>query len=126
MSKKNEVSQKRSMVTKTDDTEYGLITKKLGNCRFSVRLNMQNKEVIGRVRGKFRRGSEKKTNWVDVDSVVLVGIRDFQDGIVDIIHVYDQAEVRQLKKSGEFVEESSRPDGDAVVEDDMPFDFEEI
>lgn len=121
--------EQRALVQKDDTTEYGLVTKKLGNGRFSVRLNMQNKEVIGRVRGKFRKGSKKSANWVDINTVVLVGIRDFQDGIVDIIHVYDQSEVRQLKKSGEFVEESVRPDTDDVDDlpaDDDPFDFDEI
>lgn len=130
-SKKNmPQKEQRALLQKEDGSEYGLVTKKLGSGRFSVRLNMQNREVIGRLCGKFRKGSQKAANWVDIDSVVLVGIRDFQEGVVDIIHVYDQNEVRQLKKSGEFVEESVRPDGgdntnDNHVDDD-PFDFDEI
>jgi translation initiation factor 1A len=121
--------EQRALELKGDDTEYGLVTKVLGNGRFYVRLNMQNREVIGKVRGKFRKGAAKKANMVGVDSVVLVGIRDFQDNTVDIIHVYDAGEIRQLKKSGAFVEESVRPknDGDTDLppEDDV-FDFSEI
>lgn len=124
------LKEQRALVQKNDDTEYGLVTKKLGNGRFSVRLNMQNREVIGRLCGKFRHGSAKKTSWVDIDTVVLVGLRDFQDTIVDIIHVYDVSEVRQLRKSGEFVEESVRPEAEdgkgENQDDDMPFDFDEI
>jgi translation initiation factor 1A len=122
--------EQRALALKGDDTEYGLVTKILGNGRFSVRLNMQNREVIGRLRGKFRKGAAKKANIVSVDSVVLVGIRDFQDNTVDIIHLYDAGEIRQLKKSGEFVEESVRNadnvgQADIPTEDD-PFDFDEI
>ena len=87
----------RTLLLKDDYTEYGLVTKKLGNGRFSLALHMQNKEVIGRLCGKFRKGAAKFNNWVDVGSVVLVGIRDFQDNTVDIINVYDDREIRQLK-----------------------------
>lgn len=121
----------RALELKDDDTEYGLVTKVLGNGRFTVRLHMQNRELIARLRGKFRHGPAKRANQVAVDSVVLVGLRDFSEKTVDIIHVYDSAEIRQLKKSGQFVEESFRPrdeDGQANAdqEDDNPFDFEEI
>lgn len=128
--KKNVDKVQRALVEKDDQTEYGLVTKKLGDGRFTVRLNMQNKEVVGRLRGKFRHGASKHTNRVDIDTVVLVGIRDYQDNIVDIIHVYDASEVRQLKKSGAFVEESVRntEDKDDLPQDDDDggFDFSEI
>jgi initiation factor 1A len=129
--KKNTMPQKeqRALQLKDHDTEYALVTKALGGGRFSLRLNMQNREVIGRLCGKFRHGAAKRANHVGIDSVVLVGLRDFQAGTVDIVHVYDQAEVRQLKKSGEFVEESVRPHEDGqteIPEEDEPFDFDEI
>ena len=128
--KKNVVKEQRKLVEKDDDTEYGLVTKKLGSGRFMVRLNMQNKEVIGRLCGKFKHGAAKHANWVDVDTVVLVGIRDFQDDVVDIVHVYEPTEVRQLRKSGAFVEESVRHTDDCDMppddDDDGGFDFSEI
>lgn len=128
--KKNIPQQQRFLVLKTDDTEYGIVTKKLGSGRFSIRLNMQNREVIGRLCGKFRKGSQKTTNWVDIGTVVLVGLRDFQENIVDIIHVYEVSEIRQLKKSGDFVEETLRIDNENgsvdMPEDEIPFDFDEI
>ncbi len=127
--KNHPVSVVRKLVEKDDDTEYGLVTKKLGDGRFTVRLNLQNKEVIGRLCGKFRHGGAKKSNWVDINSVVLVGLRDYQDNIVDIVNVYTSDEVRQLKKSGAFVEESVRDDDDDQTDLDPPqeeFDFGEI
>ena len=118
----------RKLAEKGDYTNYGMVTKVLGNCHFMVKLNMENREVYARLCGKFRKGSNKRENFVNLNSVVLVGLRDFEDDKVDIIHVYKPEEVRQLKKSGEYIEESMR-DGDdtqAVIEEDTPFDFEEI
>ena len=118
----------RKLAEKGDDTNYGMVTKVLGNSHFMVKLNMENKEVYARLCGKFRKGSKKRENFVNVNSVVLVGLRDFEDDKVDIIHVYKPEEVRQLKKSGKYIEESMRDADDthAVIEEDTPFDFEEI
>ena len=90
----------RSLLEKPEGTEYGVVTKKLGGSNFSVKLNGDNKEVIARLCGKFKYKSNKKKNHVDVQSIVLVGIRDFQDGKVDLVYLYTAAEVRQLKKLG--------------------------
>jgi translation initiation factor 1A len=121
------VKEQRSLIKKDDSTNYGIVTKKLGSGRFKIRLNLENKELIGRLRGKFKHGSQKKKNWVEEGTVVLVGIRDFQDDMVDIIHVYDQAEVRILRKENELVEEANREEDETdVVEEETPFDFEEL
>jgi translation initiation factor 1A len=118
----------RSLAQKGDYTNYGMVTKVLGNCHFMVRLNMENREVYARLCGKFRKGSNKRDNYVNLNSVVLVALRDFEDDKVDIIHVYKAEEVRQLKKSGEYIEESVRDseDTETRVEEDTPFDFEDI
>jgi hypothetical protein len=52
-------------------------------------------------------------------------MRDFGD-TVDIIHVYKAEEIRELRKRGEFEKESIEEDKTNVIEDDNPFDFEEI
>jgi translation initiation factor 1A len=126
--KKNHPPEKtdRRFLQKDNDTEYALVTKKLGNGRFSVKLNLQNNEVTGRLCGKFRHGGNKKTNFVDIDSVVLVGIRDFQENIVDIIYVYTHEEVRKMKKDNILGEEMSTQDTMNSTIDDSGFDFSEI
>jgi initiation factor 1A len=98
--------QERKFVEKDDDTEYGVVTKVLGGSKFLVKLNLQEKEIICRLNGKFKKGAQKKFNWVSAGSTVLLGIRDFQDDMMDIIHVYDPAETRQLLKRGDLVIES--------------------
>jgi len=122
---KNVPKVEKKLLFKEDEQEYGLVTKTLGNGRFSIRLNLENKEVIGRLRGKFRHGSQKKKNWVDVGTVVLISVRDFEDNNVDIIHVYDDAETRILKKNGDIVFDSNREEVEDTTEDDV-FVFEDI
>lgn len=127
---KNKGTTEESKMLEKDPNseEYALVTKKLGSGRFLLKLNMKDTEIIGRLCGKMRRGRNKRRNWVDVDSVVLVGLRDFQENIVDIVHVYDQTEVRQLRKIGAFIEEQRRDhlDGNAENDEEFAFDFDEI
>jgi initiation factor 1A len=118
----------RQLKEKGEETNYAVVTKSLGNCHFRVKLYLENKEVIARLCGKFRKGFNKKDNYVEEQSVVLVSMRDFGD-TVDIIHVYKAEEVRELRKRGEFERESigeNEEDKTNVIEDDNPFDFEEI
>lgn len=116
----------RPLKEKGDETNYAVVTKSLGNCKFRVKLYLENREVIARLCGKFRKGFNKKDNFVEEQSVVLVGLRDFDDN-VDIIHVYKPQEIKELKKRGEFERETMGEErDDAKVDDDMPFDFEEI
>jgi initiation factor 1A len=95
-----------------------------------IRLNMRKDEMLARLCGRFKHGRHKKNNWVDVDTVVLVGMREFQSNVVDIIHVYDYAEARQLKKMGELIDvnvsESTEGKSNALQDDDIGFDFEEL
>jgi translation initiation factor 1A len=124
----NKVS--RELILKDDNHEYGIITKKLGGGRFMVKLNLRNKEIIGRICGKLRHGISKKSNWIEVDCIVLVGFRDFQDNTVDIVHKYEPNEVKQLRKSGEILLEenikSDNPNLDTENNDDIGFDFDDL
>ena len=118
----------RELKEKGEETNYAVVTKSLGNCHFRVKLYLENKEVIARLCGKFRKGFNKKDNYVEEQSVVLVSMRDFGD-TVDIINVYKAEEVRELRKRGKFERESigeNEEDKTNVIEDDNPFDFEEI
>jgi len=117
----------RTLEQKEDGTEYAVVQKALGSSRFLVKLNLSTKEIVASLRGKFRKGGQKKKNMVEVGTVVLVGIRDFQPDTVDIIHVYTPEEARSLKKQGVLVEEVENSEQVvAPQDDDIPFDFEEI
>lgn len=125
--------EERKVVYKTDgETEYGVVTKKLGGSRFSVRLNLSTKEMIGKLCGKFKKGANKKQNTVEIGSVVLLGFRDFEDKIAEIVYVYNNEETRHMRKENifndEFMKYTESHTGTIDPEEDtgVDFDFEEI
>tara|TARA_B100000902_G_C27200259_1_gene858688 strand:+ start:133 stop:684 length:552 start_codon:yes stop_codon:yes gene_type:complete len=118
--------QHQRLITRTDDQQYAIITKMLGDCRVSLRyINDDGRlvETMGIIRGKLR-----KRVWMNEGSVVLVAERDF-DKRVDIIDKYSDDNVRKLKRRGEI--HSLLLDGyapnkkteEADDEDDIGFDF---
>lgn len=132
---KKKISSEKDVEIKTvfkdaDSEEYAIVVKTLGSGRFLVRLNMQKKEIIGRLSGGMRRGRKNPSNknWVAVGSVVLVGIRSFQADIVDIVHVYDNKEIKALKNDGLLMDTQVVVDDVEFVEEvaDEEFDFEDI
>ena len=78
----------------------------------------------------FRTG---KKVWVSAGDIVLVGLREYQDDKVDIIHKYNADEARNLKQYGELPE-TARINETAVdmamegddANDDIGIDFDEI
>ena len=109
-------AKETKMLYKDTATEYAIVTKKLGQGCFSVKLNGQQTEYRGRLCGKFRHRSEKRSNFVEVGSVVLVGLRDYETGnVVDIINVYSQEATRLLYKSGELMDENKNSEETDVV-----------
>ena len=83
---------KRELVLKEEGQEYGQITKNLGNSRLEVQCANGSK-VIGVIRGAIRRKM-----WICVGDIVLVGLRDYEDGKVDIISRYTPEEAKELIK----------------------------
>lgn len=133
---KNKTGEKeeRKLIEKDENHDYGIVTNKLGSGRFMVRVNSVNekgkneeKKMMARLCGKFRKGSMKKMNIVDIGTVVLLGLRDYQDDMVDIVYVYQPQEVRQLRKSGTLVLQEMDEDNKAGNEPEQTaFDFDDI
>jgi initiation factor 1A len=132
---KSTLTEPKQLLRKEDDQEYARVCKVLGSGHFRLKLNITGKEVIGKLRGLMRR--RKGTNFVDLDSVVLVSIRDFEtvkDKVesVDILHVYSDNEVRILKKNNDFIEDivenklHKEDRKEEIDNEDTGFDFEDI
>jgi translation initiation factor 1A len=70
--------------------------------------------------------------WVQQGDIILVGLRDFQDGKADVILKYTDAESRNLKTYGELPDTAKigeygvTEEGGAAPADDCAFDFEAI
>ena len=75
----------------------------------------------------------RKKVWVSAGDIVLVGLREYQDDKVDIIHKYNADEARNLKQYRELPE-TARINETAVdmamegddANDDIGIDFDEI
>lgn len=118
---KNEGEEKREVLVKEEGQEYAQITKTLGGCNFEAHC-FDNVTRTCHVRGKMR-----KRSWVNISDIVLISLRDFQDGKADIIVKYTATEARQLKSMGELpntttINETSLSN----EEEECTFDFEEI
>ena len=91
--KQNNFGEK-TLRLKDEGQEYAQIKKCNGNCRFDV-LCFDGKERKAIMCGKMR-----KKKFVRANDIVLVSIREWQDGICDIIDNYDVNLARKLKDKG--------------------------
>ena len=101
--KKHKRNKNRDIETKTirykeDGQEYAQITKCKGNCRFDVRCS------DGKERAAILCGTMRKRKFVNLNDIVLVSLRDFQDDICDIMDSYDENGARKLRETKELPE----------------------
>ena len=73
------------------------VTKAFGNGMLQVQTD-DNKILLAHIRNKFR-GKQKRHNLITVNSIVLVGLREWENPAknCDIIFIYDPNHVEQLK-----------------------------
>jgi len=77
--------------------QIACVTKALGNGMLEIRTN-DDVRLIGHIRNKFR-GKQKRHNMINVNAVVLIGLREWETPIknCDILTIYDSNQVEQLK-----------------------------
>ena len=95
---KKEGYETKTLRLKEEGQEYAQIKACKGNCRFDVKC-FDGTDRIAILCGKMR-----KRVFVNMKDIVLVSIRDFQDDKCDIIDLYDDTLVHQLK-SGNHIPE---------------------
>ena len=113
--KQQDERQMKLEILKDEGTEYAKVLERKGGPHLSVRL-LTGETVMGVIRGKMRRRV-----WMAQNDVILVGIRDFQDGKVDILHKYPEEHVRQLVEMGEIPDFFTIGEGiaNSVTEDNI-------
>lgn len=89
---------RRELWVKEEGQEYAIVTKVLGHGHVECTC-YDNVVRLGHIRGKIRRRV-----FICLGDIVLCGLRDYQDGKVDILHKYNPEEVRNLQNSGELPE----------------------
>ncbi len=122
--KEDESERRTRYANESEKNEmYAIVTKMYGNGMCGVRCN-DGKERLCIIRNKFR-GRNKKSNMISLDSVLLVGIRDWEvvDNVsskkknkCDLLEVYSDEDVYRLKKLNDF---NLLKGGDEEGKDDM-------
>lgn len=105
--------------------EYAQVVRMLGNGRLEAYC-FDGVTRLGHIRGKMR-----KKVWVGAGDIILVSLREYQDGKVDIIHKYNADEARSLKAYGELPDNAriNETTVDMAMEgddDDIGFEFDDI
>ena len=90
--------EKRELVFKEDGQEYAQVIKMLGNGRLEAWC-FDGVKRLCHIRGKLR-----KKVWINQGDIILLGLRDYQDGKADVILKYNPDEARNLKTYGELPE----------------------
>lgn len=88
--KGNGRSKNNTNIEKYPGTEYGYITKKLGDGRFTV-FCYDKKQRLAIIRGNMR-----KKVWVNVGDICLLGLREFQDDKCDIMQKFNPDQVTKM------------------------------
>jgi initiation factor 1A len=105
---------------------YGQVIKVLGDCNFNVRCFIEedkDKELLCHL-----RKSAKKMGRVEVDSVVLIGLRDFQEGKGDILYTYHVDQAKLLVREGYIPKPKTANNFCETTEEeeDIGIDFDDI
>jgi len=112
-------NEKRELVFKEDGQEYAQVVKMLGNGRLDA-MCFDGVRRLANIRGKLR----KKT-WINTGDIILLSLRDFQDGKGDVIQKYSADEARSLKAYGELPETAKINETDTFgAEGDGDYGFE--
>ena len=102
---KHQEVKEKTLRLKEEDQEYAQITQCLGNCRFTV-MCFDGKERMATMCGGMR-----KRRFVNMNDIVLVSLRTWQDSKCDIIDSYDENLTRKLKEKG-LIPDSIKLDSD--------------
>ena len=118
--KKNQLegSKIRELELKESMEEYAKVVSLLGDRKITVKLD-NGTELLGCIPGKMKRKC-----WIKVDDVVIVGIREYQEAKVDILHKYNDDEVKKLIQYGEIPEifgKSASSMDDNIPDDGIDF-----
>mmetsp|Transcript_24413 Transcript_24413/g.34460 ORF Transcript_24413/g.34460 Transcript_24413/m.34460 type:complete len:136 (-) Transcript_24413:31-438(-) len=114
--------EKRELILKEEGQEYAQVVRMLGNGRLEAHC-FDGKSRLAHIRGKMR-----KKMWVNQGDIILLGLREFQDGKADVIHKFSADEARRLKAQKEIPDTATINATDAAGgdEEDCAFDFEDI
>ena len=116
----------RAILYRETGQYYAKVTKMTGNRNLLAIVEydnpkntseVQHKEVICHIRGSMR-----KRTWINRDDVILVSERDYEPDKFDVLHKYNNDEVKTLEKQCEIKSKSLTTSGNGA-DDNIDFCF---
>ena len=101
-------------IMKDESQEYAQVVRMLGNGRLEA-LCFDGEKRLAHIRGKMR-----KKVWINNGDIILLSLREFEDGKADVIQKYTPDEARSLKQHGEL------PEATKISEDQFGEEGDEI
>ena len=102
--------------------EYAQVVKMLGNGRLEA-MCFDSTKRLAHIRGKLR-----KKVWINQGDIILLSLREYQDGKGDVILKYTADEARSLKAYGELPENAKINETDTYGDqgdEGIGFEFDE-
>ncbi|KAF2423299.1 nucleic acid-binding protein [Tothia fuscella] len=115
-------NEKRELVFKEDGQEYAQVVKMLGNGRLEAKC-FDGPMRLAHIRGKLR-----KKVWINQGDIILLSLREYQDGKGDVLMKYSADEARSLKAYGELPETAKINETDTYADETnegIGFEFDE-
>jgi translation initiation factor 1A len=113
-------SNTKNMEYREEDEEYAKVTSLLGSGRLRVQLPNKT-EKLAIIPGRMKKRSHG--NFIVVDDIILVGLRNFQEDKVDVLFRYNPEQVLILQAKKElpdhWMKDTFSPNGDEDVEMDL-------
>ena len=89
------------IIEREDDQTYAKVTKILGCGKMELDCYYGEKNIGDGITVQKKigivRGSMRKRVWINLNDIVLVGIRDFDNSNVDIMHRYKPGDIKEIK-----------------------------
>lgn len=120
--KQSKATSSAEFILREDGQEYAQAGRMLGNGRLEA-LCFDGQTRMAHIRGKLL-----KRVWISTGDIIIVALRDFQDGKVDVIHKYTSDQAKKLKSMGE-IPSNTKLTVDISLDDeddDLEFVFEDI
>lgn len=121
--RKAKTEVKMELILREPGQEYAQVGRMLGNGRLEA-ICFDGRTRLAHIRGKLL-----KRVWINSGDIILIALRDFQDGKVDVIHKYSTDQIRRLKQMGE-IPGNTKVNADMALSDSdsegVEFVFEDI
>ncbi|KAI8872342.1 nucleic acid-binding protein [Ramicandelaber brevisporus] len=119
--KADDNDNKRELVFKEDGQEYAQVLRMVGGGRLEAQC------FDGTKRLAHIRGTMRKKVWIGTGDIILVSLRDFEEGKCDVILKYTADEAHNLKAYGELPDTARINETDTTgqaEEGDISFDVD--